>query len=334
MNTVELDTAYKAFLKVRQEWIATLNDFSQYPEKPATPGIAVSRPIAVIGGEETGGSKTLEKLKHLQIEWQRFHDLAESYREKKVSPIPKSMYHPVPFIAPECEFAVVNVNPGANTVKWYVEKVLSLIKKQINMVTRELKCAAPGQAEVMEDRLLLLEADLARFEKIPEGTKLVRRQDGYVDVTVSLKDAATLEEVNTVAAIFDGFVERDLLRVGQYGCVIQEPALKYKLAIYDRSAGKGEAIRNIYDRIKPIPCSVMASNVSLYFLHEVEEAKLEVKQEAQIKKRDTRRIYAARSYSNLLAKQGKSVSDDHASKTATPVARRAKLSKLAEPIKK
>lgn len=334
MNTVELDTAYKAFLKVRQEWISTLNDFTQYPEPDTTPSHAVARPVAVIGGEKSGGTKTLERLKHLQSEWQRFHDMAEAYRENKISPIPKSMYHPVPFVAPECEFAVVNVNPGANTVKWYVEKVVSLIKKHINMATRELKSAAPGQAEALEDRLLLLEADLARFQKIPEGTKLVRRQDGYVDITVSLKDEATLDEVNTVAAIFDGFIERDLIRVGQYGCVIQEPGLKYKLAIYDRSAGKGEAIRNIYDRVKPIPCSVMANNVSLFLAEAVEEAKQRVKQESQDNKRDTRRIYAARSYSNLRAKQGKAVSDDHASKTAVPVSRRTKLSKLAEPMKK
>ncbi|MCZ4061183.1 hypothetical protein O3W44_21890 [Pantoea sp. LMR881] len=87
MNTVELDLAYKAFLKVRQEWISTLLDFTQYPETEQPE--AITRPVALVGGPESGGVKTLEKLKHLQREWQRFYDLAEEYREKKVSPIPK-----------------------------------------------------------------------------------------------------------------------------------------------------------------------------------------------------------------------------------------------------
>ncbi|MCZ4061184.1 hypothetical protein O3W44_21895 [Pantoea sp. LMR881] len=214
-----------------------------------------------------------------------------------------------------------------------MEKVLGLIQKQINVTERAIRGASPADAAALEDKLLLLESDLSRFQKFPEGTKLVRRQDGYIDITISLKDKATLEEVKTVSSIFDGFVERDLMRVGQYGCVIQEPALKYKLAIYDRGEASADSSRTIYDKIKPVPCSVMADNVSLYLEDDVNEAKARAKAEALENKRAMRRIYSTRAYDVKRNKMGKTVVPlNPNSRSVKRVTRRMKLSELAEPM--
>lgn len=326
MNTVELDIAYKAFLKVRQEWISTLTAFTQYPvaEMPEP----VTRPVALVGAAESGGVETLEKLKHLLIDWQKFHDIAEKFRiENGASPVPKGMYFPVPFIAQECDYAIVTINQGANSVQWYVEKVVGLIKKQISVTERAIFAGSVHDRDSLDDKLLLLQDDLRRFSQLPAGTKLVRRQDGYVDITVNLKDEATLEEVNTVATIFDGFADRGTMRVGQYGVVIQEQALKYKLTVYDRTDVNGEGNpRNVYNRIRPVPCSVLSHNVSLYLKDDVDQAKAQAKEEAKASKREMRKVYSARTHANRTGKA--------ASKSVNHVSKRTKLSQLAEPIDK
>ena len=327
MNTAELDHAYKAFLKVRHEWIQTLYQYDEYSE--ATEPDALRRPVALCGAGDT--APVLARLKHLIVDWQRFHDLAEEYRANKVSPIPKSMYSPVPFIAPECDFVIVTSNPAANSVKWYVEKVIGLIRKQLAACERAMKSVKVDEIPALEDKIMMLEDDLARFSKFPTGTLLVRRQDGYADVRVSLKNKASAEDVKTPATIFDGFIELDLLRVGQYGCVIQEQALKYRLAIYEKTANNPSA-RNIYDSIRPIPCSVMSDNVSLYLADDVDEAKATIASKATANRKNMRPVYQHRTNQRAAANADKNAPQKPEPKPAVTRKRRVKLSELAIPL--
>lgn len=303
MNTAELDDAYKGFLKVRQDWIATLGKHAIYIDQ--ADGSEINRPVAVVND-----STTMEHLKHLLVDWQRFHDLAEKYRENKISPIPVSMYAPVPFFAPTCDFVAVAINPAANTTKWYREKVISTIQKQLKIICRakgirysSAMSTAADASQITDDDILLLENDLSRFMAFPEGTRFIRRQDGYSDVMLKLKDQVSQADVATPAAIFNGFVERDSLRVSNYGCVIDGRALKFEVVLHDTTGVN--APRNIYAGLTPIPCSALAANASLFLETDVEKAKAQAKVRSEEAKKDVRRLYAHRSRKRAAERAGK-----------------------------
>jgi len=273
MNTALFDTAFKAFTEVRREWIQILQRYAVYINDT---GDGVQRPVAVINDPEI-----MAQLRHLQLEWERFYLLAESRRLKKLSPLPVSLYSPVPVIAGSGDLAAVIVTQAANTMKWHRDKVIMSLEKKLAQHVKMRRLVESGalpqnELPLITANIAVFEADLKRFNAMPEGTMLVRRQSGYTDVIVKMKNEASQDEVSTLSSIFDGFVETEVIRVGAYGCVIDGSKLKYEPVIDDKTTL--ETRRNVYASITPVPCALMSSNASLYLLEDVNRAKAEAKQ--------------------------------------------------------
>ncbi len=285
MNTsIIFDTAFKAFKEVRREWIQILHDNAAYINDS---GEAVERPVAVINDPNV-----MDRLRHLQKEWELFYKIAESRRALKLLPLPPSFYSPMPIIAPGGDLAAIVIRSAANTLKWHRDKVLMSLKKKLAQHMRmrgsvESRILPQSELVMINAVIAVYEADIERFEAMPEDTILVRRQSGYTDVVVKIKNEVSKEEVSTLAAAFDGFLEIEATRVGAHGCVIDGTRLKYEPIIENKTAG---VRTNVYANIKPVPCSLASSNVSFYLLDDVNQAKEKLKRETQAARRETFRL--------------------------------------------
>ncbi|CAM3962746.1 hypothetical protein [Serratia silvae] len=302
MNTsIIFDTAFKAFKEVRREWIQILHDNAAYINDS---GEAVERPVAVINDPEV-----MDRLRHLQKEWELFYQIAESRRALKLMPLPPSFYSPIPIIAADGDLAGIIIRPAANTIKWHRDKVILTLQKKLTQHLRMRRTVESGmlpksELAMINAAIAVYEADIERFEAMPEDTILVRRQSGYTDVIVKIKNEALQEDVTTLVGKFDGFIDIESTRVGAHGCVINGSRLKYEPIVENNAAGVRS---NVYASIKPVPCALASSNVSFYFLDDVNQAKEKLKREIDEARREVLRlrIRSGRADSDRIAAEKK-----------------------------
>ncbi|WP_426575272.1 hypothetical protein ACP179_00460 (plasmid) [Xenorhabdus stockiae] len=250
-NDSIFEERYKAFLKIRSEWLEIVFNHAIYVDLSAQG--AVCRPVAIMTDKAA-----LNRADELRLAWQQFAEWAEGKRTAGLSSITRTIYFPVPDILKDVKTFSVGRFEATSTQNFLREEILQKIEKKLNQL---YKAKDKNQFTIIE-----LEQDRVMMEMYPEGTRFRRRLSGYNDIVLDIGVNNTDKVGKSIKNPKD---ERH--RVGTHGVIIDGNSLNAPDA-YDINCGEKQTYTSYYDLISPVWCSLFAGG-ALYLIADIERAK-------------------------------------------------------------
>ncbi|PIJ43364.1 hypothetical protein [Tatumella sp. OPLPL6] len=233
----KFEEMYRDFRNVHAEWETLIKDALIYSDTD-TRGI----PFRFVG--LINDPKLLEKAEQIVADWQRFADVFNKQAQGSKSTILKETYLPVPYIVKVKKELEIIRRPASTS---FVHPRESLLSRYDSTIARFSKVTAA----VKFIDYLKQERDFFLGE--PEGTLYRLRATGFTELTYLHNPGADLSP--------------ERAQIGAHGALFfSETMTKDDVSFRDVQSSDQ---RSVYDRIAPLPCSVLDQG-ELYRVDDVE----------------------------------------------------------------